>query len=235
MYFFEELNELKKMIMPCLLVFFCFSIFFFIFPFTQPLSAWCLEITKQNLLPSAVQLITTNPLNAFLAQMMVSFLLALVLGLPFYLYKIIKYLTPAFSEKETGLMLKVLTPCLGLFLAGCLFSYFFLIPSTFKILYSYAVKIGAATFFTVNDFVIVVLILTLAGGIIFLLPVSMVLLSRLGLVGPAFWKKKWRNAILMCLIFSAIITPDGTGITMLILSLPITGLYFLGCILTKNY
>jgi len=232
MYFFEELNELKRIIIPCLIVFVCLAAFFFVFPFSVPFSAKLLTIMKQDLLSPTVKLITTNPLNAFLAQMMVSLFLALLAGLPFYLYKIIKYLAPALYEKERKAVFKALIPSTFLFLAGCVFAYFLLIPYSFDILYSFAAKVGAETFFAISDFVSSVLAFMIVSGTIFLLPVFMVLLSRLGLVEHVFWRKKWRIAILITLIFSAIITPDGTGITMMLLSLPVAGLYFLGCILS---
>jgi sec-independent protein translocase protein TatC len=74
----------------------------------------------------------------------------------------------------------------------------------------------------------------MAVGIMFLLPVFMVFLSFLGIVKPCFWKNNWRYALLIFLIFSAIITPDGTGITMIMLSAPLAGLYFLGTIVTMK-
>ena len=248
MAFFEELNELRKFLLPCLGVFLAFSALCFVFGITQielfgesfyflvptfkSFSVQFLEIIKENLLPEGVQLIATNPLNAFFAQITVSLFLGLVFSLPFILYKFIKYLVPALYGKEKKIVFKVLAPSFFLFGAGCLFAYFVLIPLTFDILYSYAERMGAALFFTINEFVGMVLAFIVVTGIIFLLPVFMVLLSRLGIIRSSFWQKNWRYAILASLIFSAIITPDGTGITMLILSLPMVGLYFLGCLLS---
>lgn len=228
---FDELNELKNVILPCILVFVVLSALFFLVPFSKPVSVYVFEMLKGDLLTEQVKLITLNPLNAFLAQLGISFFLAFIFGFPYYLYKIMNYLSPAFYDKEKKAVLKVLLPSFLLFALGCLFSYFFLIPPTFKILYSYAIRLGAETFFSINEFIFTVLALVLASGVIFLLPIFMILLSKLSLIEAGFWKRNWRTAILISLIFSAIITPDGTGITMLILSLPITGLYFLGMIL----
>lgn len=129
-------------------------------------------------------------------------------------------------------MIKVLTPSTLLFAGGCLFAYFLIVPPTLRILYSYATRLEALPFFTIHEFVKTVLGLVVGIGISFLLPVFMVLLTRLGLVESDFWKKKWRYAISGCLIVAAIITPDGTGITMLLLTLPLAGLYYIGCLLS---
>jgi sec-independent protein translocase protein TatC len=59
-------------------------------------------------------------------------------------------------------------------------------------------------------------------------------LSSLGLVDSDFWKKNWKYAFFIILVFSAIITPDGTGITMTMLTLPLIGLYSLGAMISKK-
>lgn len=242
--FFKEFREFIKTVLSwiCLLV--GFSFFFFLFglkeveifgkklflplPTLYSFSVQIFKKIQQDLLPTGVQLIVTNPLSAFLAQILISLSLAFILTLPFFLYRIMKYLGPALFEKEKKVIIKVLFPSALLFFAGCLFAYFLLIPSTFKVLYPYATVIGAIPFFSVNEFTTLVFGLMMAVGIMFLLPVFMVFLSRLGIVKADFWKNNWRYAIMIFLILSAVITPDGTGITMMLLAMPLTVLYFLG-------
>jgi len=246
MFLFDEINELRKTIIPWLFCFLILVIFFFTFgikqielvgrnfflpiPSSNSISVQALKIMRNDLVPSNVQLITTSPLNAFLAQITVSLFLALIASFPFFLYKIMRYLFPALYEYEKKNLFKVLIPSTLLFITGSIFSYFLLIPSTFNILYSYAQRMEVEEFFTINSFVSLTLGLMVVSGVIFLLPIFMILLSRLGLVESNFWKKNWRIAILSLLIFSAIITPDGTGITMIFLTIPLVFLYFLGYI-----
>jgi len=179
---------------------------------------------------AGMELITINPLDALWAQMGIALFLAFIITLPFLLYKIASYFSSALQKKEKRAILKAIIPCTILFLAGCAFAYFLLIPITFKFLYSYVLAIGVKPFFAISQFISLVLILTTAVGIVFLLPVFMILLSRLKIVKPHIWKKNWRYAILVFLILAAIITPDGTGITMILLVLPLTALYFIGYI-----
>ena len=93
---------------------------------------------------------------------------------------------------------------------------------------------GAAPFFAIGEFVYSVLGLMLAVGIMFLLPIFMSILSWVGLIEAGFWKNNWKYAFLVFLIFSAIITPDGTGITMAILAIPLVGLYGIGIVASKK-
>lgn len=244
----KEFKELIKSILSWVGLLIGFSGFFSVFglkeieilgknlflplPTLHSFSVQIFEIIQQDLLPPGVQLIVTNPFSGFLAQILVSLLLAFVLTFPYFLYKIIGYLLPALFEKERKAIIRVLFPSALLFIFGCLFAYFLLIPSVFRVLYSYVIVIGAIPFFSISEFITWVFGLMIAVGIMFLLPVFMTLLSRFKIVPPDIWKKNWRSAILIFLILAAIITPDGTGITMIMLSAPLTGLYFLGTIIT---
>jgi len=183
---------------------------------------------------AGMELIVINPLDALWAQMGISLFLAFVITLPVLLYKIAGFLSSGLYKKEKRAILKALLPSVILFICGCLFAYFFLIPETFKILYTYVVAIGAKPFFAVNQFVSLVLILIIGVGMIFLLPIFMILLSYFGIISPDIWKRNWRYAILIFLILAAVITPDGTGITMILLALPLMALYFIGYILSKK-
>ena len=252
-FFNELLNELKefiKSILSWIYLLFAFAFFFFLFglkevelfgrnlflplPTLHSFSAQFFGKIQTDLLPAGVQLIVTNPLSAFSAQIITSLLLGFVLTFPFFLYKTMRYLYPALLGKEKKIILRILTPSVILFFAGSLFAYFFLIPSTFRILYSYTAVIGAIPFFSVQEFITLVFGMVIVGGIISLLPVFMVLLSFSGVIEPDFWKNNWRYAFLIFLIFSAIITPDGTGITMAMLTAPLAGFYFLGIIITMR-
>jgi len=230
---FKEVNELKKTFLPWLYVFLAFTIFFFILP--SPLNSFSAQFfykIQEYLLPKGMQLIATNPLTPFLAQMTVALFLGFILTLPFLLYKIIKYLLPALYEHERKTIAKILIPSLILFISGCLFAYLSLIPLTFKLLYPFAKVMGVTQFFAINEFITLTLAFMVAVGVIFLFPVFMVLLSYFGIIKVDFWKKNWRYAILIILIFTAVITPDNSGITMFLLFFPLTGLYFLGYIVS---
>ncbi|TSD02450.1 MAG: Sec-independent protein translocase subunit TatC [Parcubacteria group bacterium Athens0714_24] len=234
MNFFQELRKFIKNILSWIYILAILSFAFFIFPFRRPFSLMFFEKIKADLLPQEVQLIATNPMAAFLSQMIISIFLAFIVISPFIIYSAIRYLSPALYKKEKMALFKLIIPSSFLFIMGCIFSYFFLIPPTFKILYSFTSAMGVEQFFTVGEFVYSVLGLMMAVGIMFLLPIFMGILSWMNVIEKDFWSNNWRYAFLVFLIFSAIITPDGTGITMAILTLPLIGLYGLGTIISKK-
>ena len=247
----NELQQFGKKILSWLWIFMAAFGFFFAFgiknvslpdlvtlpipwPSYNSISALFFKKIQADLLMKEMELIVTNPLDALWAQIGISLFLAFVITLPFLLYKIAGFFSSALHGKEKRAILKALVPSIILFVGGCVFAYYVLIPATFKFLYPYVLAMGARPFFAINQFVSLVLILTLVVGIVFLLPIFMILLTKLGIVKPDIWKRNWRYAILIFLILSAIITPDGTGITMVLLALPLTILYGIGCVGSKR-
>jgi sec-independent protein translocase protein TatC len=228
-----------------------FSFFFFIFgikrtvilginivlplPSENSISVQVFNRIKHDLLPLGVQLITTNPLNAFVSQISISLMLSFLFTIPLLIYKAITYIHPALLPREKKVVLWSLLPFITLFFSGCLFSYLFIIPATFKVLYPFATVMGAIPFFSIDEFIQYVFGLTTAVGAMFLLPLFMILLSFLKIIKADFWMKKWRYALLFFLIVSAIITPDGTGITMAMLFFPLVLLYFGGCYFSNKF
>lgn len=248
---FDEIKEFFKSITWSLFLFFIISIFLFSFglektsfsnreyllplPSMNSFSVQIFNLMENKLLPSGVTLIVTNHLDAFVSQILVSLLFAFILTFPFFLYFFIQYLNPALFEHEKKAILKALLPSVFLFFGGCLFAYYFIIPFSFKFLYSYAGVINASPFFEVSEFINSIFSLMFATGIMFLLPIFMILFSYLHIIDGNFWIDKWRYAFLAFLFFSAIITPDGTGVTMMMLFVPLSLLYVLGCFFSRKF
>src|SRR3989338_5802001 len=217
----DETKFFLKSILSGIISLFVISGVFFLLPFSNPLTVQIFNKIQSDLLPSGVHLIVTNPLSAFIAEIELSILLAFIILFPFFLYKIIKYLIPALLHHEKKIILQSVIPSSLLFFIGCLFSYYFLIPTTFKMLYPYALSIGATPFFSFEEFISSVFSLMIVTGVMFLLPIFILLLTFLWVVKPDFWLKHLQHAFLFFLIFTAIIAPDGTGITMVILFCPL--------------
>ena len=108
------------------------------------------------------------------------------------------------------------------------------IPSTMEFLYMYGDASGLITFLNIMDFITFVLQYLLAFGISFELPLIMYAISMSGIVGNDFWRKNIRYAILAIIIFGAIVTPDGSGVTMWFIAAPMMALYLVGMIVIEH-
>ena len=226
--YISEFQELGNSIKNGAIFLIALSVVFCSLPAATPVAVLVFRKVQADLLPAGVRLVVADPFSAFFAQMLVSLFLALVVAFPWFLYGLVKYLSPALFEHEKKALAQVIFPAVMLFLLGCGFSYTLLIPQTFKLLYPFTTAINALPLFPVNGFIGLVFTMMTVVGAIFLLPVGMVLMNSCGIVDRAFWLKNWRTVMFAFVVFAAIITPDGTGVTMVLLCVPFAALYFLG-------
>lgn len=201
---------------------------------THSFSALVFEKIKADLVPETVELVVLSPLTAFVAQIKVAFFLAFLTLFPFLLYSLAAYIRPALFAREKNILFMLLFSSTALFLSGCAFAYFIVIPSMFAALYRFADAIEAVSFFAVNELTTLVFAFMFTTGILFLLPVCMYLLSSHGFVEKEFWKRNWGYAFLTFLVITAIITPDGSGVSMTLLTVPLIALYGLGTVISSK-
>ena len=188
-----------------------------------------------DLLPEGVKIIQTAPAQAMLALLYISLFLGVIFGMPMIVYQIVKFIAPALYPHEKRMILRMILPSTALFIGGCIFSYYLLTPFTLYFLYRYGFAAGIVTYLTMDEFISFVVLFTSAFGLAFQLPIIMFLLSKANIVEPKFWKDNFRIAVFIMFLFGAIITPDGSGVTMCLVALPMIGLYAIGYLLiTRN-
>jgi len=207
------------------------------YPIPEPLDNIAAQITnhmKHNLVPEDVQLIQTAPGQAFFAQIYIAVLVGVVVGMPIIIRELVGFIKPALKENEINVSRSISIPALGLFIVGCIFSYNFVIPYILEFLYRYGESAGLLTFLNIMDFVTFVLQFLLAFGFSFQLPLVMYAISASGMVDSDFWRKNIRYAIVAIVIFGAVITPDGSGVTMWFIAIPMIILYVAGMLIIER-
>ncbi|MGQ0605646.1 MAG: twin-arginine translocase subunit TatC [Candidatus Nitrosotenuis sp.] len=208
---------------------------YYLYP--DPMHNFAAQITnymRVSLVPENVQLIQTAPGQAFYAQVYVAALIGIVLSMPIIVRELTRFIAPALSEKEIHSVQKIAIPAVGLFIAGVVFSYFTVIPFILDFLYQYGKSAGLVTFLNVMDFVTFVLQFLLAFGVAFQLPLIMYAATASGLTDAKFWRNNIRYAIVALVIVGAVVTPDGSGVTMWFISGPMIGLYLVGMIILER-
>jgi sec-independent protein translocase protein TatC len=205
--------------------------------FPDPIHNIAVDLTyhmQKYLLPHEVKLIQTAPGQAFFAQMNVALLLGVLGSLPVIVMQISGFVSPAISGKTRKGMGKILFFVFALFVSGMAFAYLVVIPFTLDFLYKYGQAIGVETFLNINDFIGFVMQFFIGFGVAFQLPVVMHVVSMTDTISPQFWRKNLRYAVLAIAIFGAAITPDGSGITMWLVSGPMIALYLAGMFLVER-
>ncbi|MBS1793822.1 MAG: twin-arginine translocase subunit TatC [Acidobacteria bacterium] len=169
------------------------------------------------------QLIVTTAAESFTLYVTVSLYAAIALAVPFLLWQIWGFISPALYKHER----RYVTPFIGLsttsFVIGAAFAYYILFPPAVRYL------IGLAQDFTVmlraTDYFDFITLIMLAMGLIFQMPAITYVLARIGLVTAGFLLKVWKYAIIIILILAAVISPTGDIPNMMLFALPMTVLY----------
>lgn len=246
----EHLEELRQRLMKAFAAFLVFFVLFFSFslqifqlgvvplpyPFPSPqnpMAAQFLRTTMDYLVPADVNRVFLSPPEGFVVILKTGAFLSVIFSAPVWTYELGKFVAPALKPSEKRLILRLTAPATVLFILGVLFGFFYVLPFAFDFLYGVAPALGAQPYLQVDQFPEFVLLFILGFGLAFELPLIMKGVTYLGVVTPEFWKRHWRFSVLAIFVFGAVITPDGSGVTMLMVSFPMLFLYLLGMLLSK--
>jgi sec-independent protein translocase protein TatC len=169
------------------------------------------------------QPITLSPAEAFTTTFTLSAYAALILTLPVLLYQLYAFIVPAFGarERKVATPLVVLVPIL--FVAGAVFAYYVVMPAAL----SFLLNFNADQFQTelrARDYYSFAAMTMASVGILFQVPVGVLVLTKLGVVTPAQLRAKRRYAYLGCTVLAALL-PGVDPVTMVIETIPLLLLY----------
>ncbi|MBF4462331.1 MULTISPECIES: twin-arginine translocase subunit TatC [unclassified Rathayibacter] len=165
--------------------------------------------------------------GAFDLKLQIAMTIGVVIASPVWLYQIWAFLVPGLTGKEIRYGLGFILTAIPLFFAGCA-SGWFIFPHIVELLTSFTGE-QAASFLNAKMYYDFVLKLVLVVGVAFVLPVFLVLLNFVGMLPGMLILKSWRVAIMVIVLFTAIATPAADPISMFLLAIPITALYFAAC------
>ena len=179
-------------------------------------------------LPKGGQLIATQVASPFFAPMKLAFFAALLIAMPWLLYQAWAFVAPGLYRREKKLALPLLASALTLFYAGCAFAYFLVLPMVFGFL-TKVTPAGVAMMTDISAYLDFVLVIFLAFGLSFELPVALVILALLGWVTPAQLREGRGYAVVGIFVIAAIVTPPDV-VSQLLLAIPMCLLYEAGII-----
>lgn len=163
--------------------------------------------------------------DQFTSQMWIAFVGGLVIGSPYVLFEIWKFIKPALKEKEKKGAVGFIFSASTLFIGGVLFSYFIIVPLTVNFLGNYKVSTQIENNFTMDSYISLVTTLSFATGIVFELPVLVFFLSKFGIITPEFMRKYRKHAVVVILIAAAVITPSPDVTSQMLVAFPLYFLY----------
>ena len=157
-------------------------------------------------------------------QVKVSFFLGVLISSPWWLYQLWAFINPGLNRTERVRTYGFLGAAIPMFLAGAAFAALML-PNAVRVLTDFT-PAGATNLIDAQTYLSFVMRFVLAFGVAFLLPVVMVSLTLAGVVRARTWLRGWRWAVLLSFTFAAVMTPTPDVLSMILLALPVCGLYF---------
>lgn len=194
-------------------------------PFANKLYAWLSKPLIDHL-PVGGAMIATDVASPFFAPLKLAFFVALFLAMPFILYQFWAFVSPGLYRHERRLAIPLLASSVLLFYIGCAFAYFLVLPAIFTFMTSIAPE-GVAVMPDISRFLDFVLVLFLAFGFCFEVPVALVILVAIGITTPEQLAKSRPYAIVGAFIIAAVLTPPDV-VSQLLLAIPMCLLYEVG-------
>lgn len=206
------------------LLFFCGIAFYFsdqiFFWFKRPLNA---------------ELIFLSPAEAFWSDLKISLFAGFLGAFPVILYEVWQFISPGLLPKERGYFLPFLILGSLFFFLGVAFCYFVALPLALDFLIDYGRRSGIKPQISVSMYIDFNLKFLLAFGLIFELPLLMILFSRMGFLTPAFLVKNRKYAVLAAFIVSALLTPTPDIFNQMVMAIPLMILYEVGIIAVRLF
>lgn len=170
----------------------------------------------------------------FFIHISTTFYFALVLSVPFIVYQLWKFVSPALYDNEKKAAKGAFAFAGILFLLGVLVGYYLIFPLTLRFLGTYQVSLEVANQISLQSYISMFTWLILIMGVVFEMPSLAVILSRIGILTKSFLKKYRRHAFVVMLVLAAFITPSGDPFTLMAVGLPLYGLYELSILVCRD-
>jgi sec-independent protein translocase protein TatC len=219
-----HLGELRSRLIKCVIAVAITSLISFIF---------AKQIFDILILPAGeIDLIYIEMTEMIGTYMRVSLASGIILAMPYLIYQVVMYVSPALTRKEKKYVYLILPWVTLMFVGGVAFSYFILIPPATKFLITFGSDIATPQI-KIGNYISIVTRLLVAIGLVFELPVLTTFLARIGVITPKWLASKRKLAIILAFILAAIITPTFDPINQSLVAIPLVILYEMSIWLAK--
>lgn len=179
-------------------------------------------------LPSGSQLQAIDVAGGFFIPIKLAFFAALLVAMPYLIYQAWAFVAPGLYQSEKKLARPILLAAVALFYVGCAFAWFLVLPMVFGFLAMFTPD-TVTMIPDVARYLDFVLVILLAFGLSFELPVAVVILVVLGVVTPAQLREARGYVVVGVFILAAVITPPDV-VSQLMLAIPLCLLYEIGIV-----
>lgn len=174
-------------------------------------------------------LIAITPLEQFnTIWIKAPLIVSIFLASPVLLWQIWAFISPGLYKRERRWAIPFILCTSGLFIMGGAFAYFIIFRFGLAFLLGIGRDVGVKPLVTISEYFDLFVDVILGVGLVFELPVLVFFLSLLRIVSPRFLVQHSRYAILGIVILAAIVTPTPDVFNLMMVSVPMIALYFVG-------
>lgn len=224
--FISHLIELRNRLVRVVIVF--VVMFLGLFHWAQDLYA-LLAQPMLAVLPKGGQMIATEVITPFMVPIKVAMMTAFLITLPHTLYQIWAFIAPGLYQHEKKLGIPLIIASVLLFLSGMSFAYFLVFPVVFGFVVGVA-PVGVAVMTDIGKYLDFVMMMFLAFGVTFEVPIVVILLVKMGMVSIAKLREIRPYVIVGAFVIGAIFTPPDI-ISQFMLAVPLWLLYEAGILI----
>ncbi|HEU4364262.1 MAG TPA: twin-arginine translocase subunit TatC [Candidatus Krumholzibacteria bacterium] len=228
MSFWDHLGELRGVLVSSLISLLGLSIAAWFF--SGPIMDWLVAGVPVD------HLMFVAPSEAFMTRMKLSFILGGLASFPYIGYRVWRFVSPGLFRRERSGIFPVAVASALLFYAGVAFAYFLVVPVIIRFMLGYATD-RIQPMLSVSAYFTTVSRLCLAFGLVFQLPIVILLLSLLGIVSPQLFLRQWRYAVVIIFLAAAVFTPPDP-VSQVLMAVPLVVLYigsaFLAALITRR-
>lgn len=157
--------------------------------------------------------------SQFMKYMSGSLTAGIILAFPYIIFELWRFVKPALKMTEANSIRSITFAITGLFAIGITFGYLFIAPFSIGFFASFRLSDTISNYFSIDSYISLLTLLTLATGLVFQLPVLGYFLARVGLIGSNFLKTYRRHSIVVITVIAAMVTPDVTSLFLMMVPL----------------
>jgi len=174
-------------------------------------------------------LVQTTPMEPFsIIWVKLPMLTAIFIASPWLLFQVWSFVAPGLYKKERRYAAPFIISAAGLFILGGLFAYFVAFRFGLTFLLGIGQSVNVKPMITITDYFDLFMNVILGIGVVFELPVLIFFLTLLRIASPRFLFAHSRYAVLAIVVLAALITPTPDIVNLMLFSLPMVLLYFVG-------
>ena len=229
------LDHLGELRMRLVRILFTLLICLFVFYVAAPTIGKFLLLPISDFLPQSengMQLFALTPFESFGTRFKISFWTSVVAASPMIIWQLLAFFLPALKPNERKWFVPTFIAAVILFILGVIFCYLVIIRTAISWLVDQSQGLGDVIP-QMSAYIDIIIKFEIGFGLAFQLPLIVFYLVVFGIIPYKKLRGSWRIIYLVLLVFSAIITPDASPVTMLLLFVALILLYEISLLFSR--